>query len=137
MVIQPEIHYYFWQKLTLIRSFVAGHEYSCYCHIKQVYVMIQKLKKPFKKGKCYIGFVAMETGMCIRHTQRELLMTELWARTCQTLFHSVRFTLSQKEIWAPSLDEQTLICTRNTDFTAVYLWDYFSYAYLLMIYQMN
>lgn len=135
MVIQPKIHYYFWQKLTLIRSFLAKHEYSCYCHIKQVYVVIQKLKKLFKKGKCYIGFVTMETGMCIRH--RECY----WWLSCELVLVKLYFTLSDlpslKEIWTPSLDDQTLIRTRNTNFTAVFLWDYFSCAYLLMIYQIN
>lgn len=43
MVIQPKTRYYFWQKLTLIRSFVAKHEYTRYCHIKQVYVIIKKI----------------------------------------------------------------------------------------------
>lgn len=47
IIIQAKIHYYFWPKLTLIRSteHAAEHEYSCYCHIKQAYVIIQNEKK--------------------------------------------------------------------------------------------
>lgn len=87
MVIVLKIHYYFWQKFTLIRPFAAKHEHSCYCHIKQAWVITHNetngKKKPLKKGKCYIGIVAMETAMCIRLKEGATDDSDLWAYACQ------------------------------------------------------
>lgn len=117
MVIHPKIHYYFWQKSTLIRptEHVAEHEYSCYCHIKQACVIIRNEKK---LKKCYTRFVAMEIGMCIRHIDSATDEIELWA--CDHQMLSISFPQIyplRKRFWTPSLDKQTLIPAINNSTT--------------------
>lgn len=76
--------------MTLIRSteHAAEHEYSCYCHIKQAYVIIQNEKKKpniqnlIKRQYCTRLF-AMKTGMCIRCIDSATDEVELWVCVCQ------------------------------------------------------